>query len=267
MKIRFLLLLALSPLCASAQGVVYVPSPPFPGQYPPFNQYGVMIGKYAPEVQDYAIDLNEDGVVDYTLTMNAGLSGFPQFNIIPAGNNSVLAYVDEYGAANVVNLGVGVVLGPETPSSLNPIWANSGNSYPPTLNFGPVDLGIDQSQLVFGTFASTTGFVGLQFWIDDQAYYGFLQLDTRWTLATAGGMYQGYGWNTTPDESITTTYFRDLLQVPEPSTWTLLGLGIVMLAWRKRKLSGGRCLSGSAVWQQRHAQSRSAAPDSQGVPA
>lgn len=221
MKACFLLLLALTPLCAPAQGVVYVPSPPYPGQYPPFNQYGVGISPYSPDVPEYDIDLNEDGNVDYTLTMNAGLSGIPQFNIIPAGSNSVLAFVDEFGAANVVNLGEGVVLGPDTPSSLNPVWANPSNSYPPILNFGPVDLGPGYTQLVYGTFASTTGFVGLQFWINNQAYYGFLQLDTRWTVATAGGLYQGYGWNTTPGESITTTYFRDLLEIPEPNSANL----------------------------------------------
>lgn len=241
MKLWLLLQLALSPLCASAQGVVYVPSPSIPGQYPPFNQYGVMIGAGgAGEASEYNIDITGDGIVDYTLSVvhaqNAGISSVLQFNIVPTGSNSVLAYVDQYGAADAVNLGAGVVIGPQS-SSLNPIWANMGNSYPPVLNY-TVDLHIiGQDQFTFGTFALTTGFIGLQFWVDNQAYYGFLQMDTRFS-PNYGGLYQGYGWNTTPGESITTTYFRDLLQVPEPSIFELLALSGVaagLVRWKHSK--------------------------------
>jgi hypothetical protein len=121
MRIRLLLLLALSPLCASAQGVVYVPSPSIPGQGLPFSQYGVVIGAYSPEVQEYAIDLNGDGIVDYTLNVTHTLAGSEQFSIAPLGRNSVLAYVDQYGDANAVNLGAGEVIGSQSGGSLSPV--------------------------------------------------------------------------------------------------------------------------------------------------
>lgn len=111
MKIGFLLLLALNPLCALAQGVVYLPSPSIPGQYPPFNQYGVSIGTYSPDVQTYAIDINGDGIVDYTLSVQNNI-----FNIIPAGSNSVLSVaLDNYGDAGVAPLGAGIVIDSLTP--------------------------------------------------------------------------------------------------------------------------------------------------------
>lgn len=239
MKNWLLLLLVSPPLCALAQGVVYVPSPSIPAQGLPFSQYGVVIGAGGEpsELPEYNIDLNGDGVVDYTLSVvhaqNAGISSVLQFNIVPAGSNSVLAYVDQHGAADAANLGAGVVLGSQTPS-LSPIWANVGNTYPPVLNY-TADLHIiGQDQFSFGPFALTTGFIGLQFWVNNQAYYGFLQMDTRFS-PNYGGLYQGYGWNTTPGGSITTTYFRDLIQVPEPSTSVLLALfGIVAGLVRRR---------------------------------
>jgi hypothetical protein len=232
MRIWFLLLLASNPLCALAQGVVYVPSPSIPGQGLPFSQYGVLIEPG--EAPEYNIDINGDGIVDYTLTLNAGLSGgVYEFNIVPASSNSVLAYVDGDGAADAVNLGAGVVLGSQTPS-LNPIWANSGNSYAPLINYYVNYDVIGQTQWEFGTFVNTTGFIGLQFWVDNQAYYGFLQMDTRFS-PLYGGLYQGYGWNTTPGDSITTTYFRDLIQVPEPETWMLTVIGGLTLTLVRRK--------------------------------
>jgi hypothetical protein len=233
MKIRISLLLALSPLCALAQGVVYVPSPSIPGQGLPFSQYGVMIGGAAEELPEYNIDINGDGIVDYTLTINAGLGSIWQFNIVPKGNNSVLAYVDSIGGVDAINLGAGQVVGPQS-SSLNPIWVNPGNGFPPTINYFVNNDVIGQTQWEFGTFLNTTGFIGLQFWVNNQAYYGFLQMDTRFS-PLYGGMYQGYGWNTTPGDSITATYFRDTLQVPEPSTSVLLALfGIVAGLVRRR---------------------------------
>jgi len=234
MKFLIFIVFALSPLCAIAQGVVYVPAPSYPGQYPPFNQHGVVIGPYAPDVQNYDIDLNGDGIVDYMLSVthaqDASISSVLQFNIVPTGSNSVLATVDEYGAAMAVNLGAGEVVGSQSS------WANAGNNYPPILNYF-INLNIiGQDQFTFGNFVNDTGFVGLQFWADNQEYYGFLQIDTRFS-PLYGGLYQGYGWNTTPGESITTSYFRDTIQVPdvpEPGGWALLVAGSVFLCrWKK----------------------------------
>lgn len=221
MRIRILLLLAMIPLGALAQGVAYVSSPSIPGQQLPYSQYGVTLGTYSPDVQGYAIDINGDGIVDYTLSVHNSI-----FDIVPAGNNSVLSVpLDGYGAAGVTPLGAGVVIGGSlTPVPAGTFWGNSGNVVGnPNLNYfiDYTTIGIFSPQ--WGTFALTPGFVGLEFWINNQAYYGFLQLDTRWNFG-AGGLYQGYGWNTTPGASITTTYFRDLIQVPEPSTLALLAL-------------------------------------------
>jgi hypothetical protein len=139
-----------------------------------------------------------------------------QFNIVPAGSNSVLAYVDQDGAADVVNLDAGVVIGSQNQST-SPTWANSSNSYPPIINYF-VSLNIDGlMQDEFGPFVGNVGFIGLKFWVKNQSYYGFLQLDCRFSFPY-GGLYQGYAWNTTSGESITTSYFRNTLAVPEYST-------------------------------------------------
>jgi len=188
---------------------------------------------YSPDVQEYDIDINGDGIVDYILSVQNNI-----FDIIPTGSNSVLSVpADDYGDADVPPLRAGIVIGGSlTPLPPGTFWGNSSNVVGnPNLNyfidFGTIGLYSPQ----WGTFALTNGFVGLQFWINNQAYYGFLQLDTRWNIG-AGGIYQGYGWNTTPGDSITTTYFRDTFQppdVPEPSAWSLIAISASLILCRR----------------------------------
>ena len=227
MKIWLLILLALNPLCASAQGVVYVPSPVIPGQL--FGQYGVMISPQAGNLREYAIDLDGDGVVDYTLSVthaqDAGISSVWQFNIVPSGSNCVLAIPESGGVSDAANLWPGAVIGPEGSSTTPAVWLNNQSSFPPILNYF-IDLEtLGQTQWVFGTFAGNTGFIGLKFWANGQAHYGFLQMDCRFDVVGPldGGLYQGYGWNTTPGEPITTTYFRDRFYPPGPSIQYIAG--------------------------------------------
>jgi hypothetical protein len=67
-----------------------------------------MIGGAAGELPEYDIEINGDGIVDYTLTINAGLGSIWQFNIVPKGNNSVLAYVDRASPNRAKPCGTGL---------------------------------------------------------------------------------------------------------------------------------------------------------------
>jgi hypothetical protein len=77
----------------------------------------------------------------------------------------------------------------------------------------------------------------VEFYAADGIHYGALDMAGFTQLGVLGFLY-GYGYNPVPGAPFNLSDIPPM-PAPEPSTWTLLGLGIVMLAWRKRKLSGG----------------------------
>ncbi len=171
------------------------------------------------DLPSYGIDLNGDGLVDFTLSSSYLYQGFV---ITPTGNNAVLSYVvDSFGSSFAANLSPGTLVGPQ--SSLSPVWQQT--IVFPTGTIYPV-ITAGYSDGVYGQFAGAAGFVGLQFMVGNETHYGFLQIDCL-GYAGDGGFYEGYGWNTTPGAPITTTF------VPEPGNWALLGLGAATL-WLKR---------------------------------
>jgi hypothetical protein len=74
---------------------------------------------------------------------------------------------------------------------------------------------------------ATRGFIGIEFELGDDLHYGYL--DVMMSADAPGGLLLGWAYDSRPGVPI----FAGA--VPEPSTWTLLGLGIVMLAWRKKE--------------------------------
>ncbi len=256
---RLLLIAALFALCEGsilAQGIIWnwVPNPQ--------QSYGIFpnpIGEPIYSGPDSGVTLlplsmTGDGTVDFYIQLIA--SSADAIQLLPAGSNAVLTQ-----GPDAINLSSGVV------SSLTPIgasWFLAGN------NPGPYTIGANliagNSELgYFGQFINERGYVGVEFYAADGIHYGALDMAGT-TQAGIIGFFYGYGYNPVPGAPFDLSDIPSM-PVPEPSTWTLLGFGIVMLAWRKRKLSGEPCPSGSAAWQQRPAQSRSVTPGSQGVPA
>jgi hypothetical protein len=213
MKKYLLVVALLIPVLAHGDGVVLSPAPAL--WVNPANpwSYGISIGPGYSGVSEYPIDLNNDGVVDYTLTSKYREQ---TFCILPSGSNAVLSYViDSFGSSFVANLDEGTQIGPL--SSLLPIWqttTGAGNS-PQFITSGFTADGVD------GLFADTSGYIGLEMYVNGEVHYGFLQIDCR-GYSGGGGFYEGYGYNTLAGQPIITQ------SVPEPSGVALLGLGLAI---------------------------------------
>jgi len=129
--------------------------------------------------------------VDFTLSADSE-QNCPALDIIPSGSNAVLAY-----AVYTANLGEGTVVGPSS-GLLSPVWATSSSV-----------ITIENDIGVYGLFTDTSGYIGLELYVDGAVHYGFLQIDCR-GYSGFGGFYEAYGYNTVAGQPITTT------AVPEP---------------------------------------------------
>lgn len=163
------------------------------------------------------LDLDGDGSVDFTFDSSL----LQSVQIVPAGNNRILAlpepppdlgsYVHPLEAGEVVFTsadqgglvwvdGHGLVRGSTLTAAAAP--------------FGSV-----------GPWVDLTAFAGVEFEIAGATHYGWIHI-ANFDL---GGNVLDWAYETRPDTSIFVG------AVPEPSTWALLGLGVVLLALRRTK--------------------------------
>jgi hypothetical protein len=190
------LMLALFTGSARAQGtIVYVvPQQPI--------YYGPVID------QSTDIDLNGDGVVDYTL-----ISQFGETDLQPHGQNSMVVVPEpppDYGSF-VAPLVEGDVVNP-TPSSLNPVFAWFDSSTDP---FGYSLIAAMNTAGPLGYFFDGIHYVGLEFESGGNFYYGWMEIDSP-SPDVAYGQVLGWAYETTPNTPIPAG------AVPEPSTLSLL---------------------------------------------
>lgn len=219
------IIVALLPMLARAQGVILSPAPA--SQVDPANpsNYGVGISPYSPDQPTYGIDLNGDGIVDFTLTST---DHYQSFDIIPSGNNAVLSFLtDSSGSSEAANLTQETVIDSSTASSLSAVWqlaiSNSHGTLYPNITAAYADG-------VQGQFAYASGFIGLETYVNGQIHYGFLQIDCL-GYDGIGGFYLGYGYNTVAGQPITIT------SVPEPSVFALLAVsGMAFRFLRRNRL-------------------------------
>lgn len=68
--------------------------------------------------------------------------------------------------------------------------------------------------------------MGVEFQRTDQTHYGWMLLQISSDAAI--GQIESWAWETRPGVPILAG------AVPEPSTWVLLSIGVVLLAWRYR---------------------------------
>lgn len=195
-----------------AQGTLVYVVPPQPVNIS--GIYGV------PWSQDF--DVDGDGIQDYRFD-NDGAA----FYVSPLGSNRQIAYP---------------AVPPDMGSSLTPLFAGEivSTSLDPVLgqwvDRSSPNLGWHSAmhyQFDFGgggTFYRKIAYMGIDFMAADGGqHFGWIKVDCSQQLT--GGLLVEWAWAATPGESIIAG------AVPEPSTWALLGIGLMALCFARRRSS------------------------------
>lgn len=175
----------------------------------------------------YDVDLDGNGTVDFTFRADRS------FHIYSEIGNRSLGIPQgglDFGSFSVP-LSFGYVIGPETSDPI--AWQSSFQpGFPPgewigqTLHSGSDlgTLGYWQPQM--------TAYLGVEFGIEGQTHYGWIQLTTPFFSGVNGGTILDWAYNANPGQPILAG------QVPEPSTWALiLGGALCMVFHRSRRPS------------------------------
>ena len=203
---------------AWSQGIIYV----VPSQLINYNVFVAFQSN---------VDINGDGVVDFTFFGPAPETGVGNAVLAPLGNNSVIAIPEpppDLGYL-VAALNQGTIIG----SSLDPIpnaqWYNNQ-----TDQFGHAAIsavaGIDNNLSEISYFAGlSTGYIGFDLVDNGTNHYGWMYVTSPVNDLAIYGEVQSWDYETSPNTPITVG------AVPEPSTWGLLMLSaILFVAKRKR---------------------------------
>lgn len=182
----------------------------------------------------YPVDLNADGVVDFTFGADVGFVGLRTERA-----NQVIVRLSPPPniGGPVARLEEGFLIG----SSLDPVltWISSdpvgGYVSPEEIAFATIAMHLSTGTLSeWPGSPGARGFIGIRFELDDGFHYGYFDVIMA---AETGGMLLGWAYNSTPN----TPLFAS--PVPEPSTWALLFGGGIAIVWFKRKRNARRGLT------------------------
>ena len=185
------LALAMMRSLAFAQGIVYVV---------PQDTIG-----YGPVTISNVLDLNGDGIADFILTSD--ISG--AWLTAPSGNLLIT------GPGGLVPVSPGSIIS-SNGSSLDPIYQWSGG----TATIGGQAV-FDGEYFYAGNFPDTNAFIGLQFQINNETYYGWMEIYNYPDVAS--GKVLAWAYETSPNAPIIAG------AVPEPSAVALCVLGALVL--------------------------------------
>lgn len=178
----------------------------------------------------YPIDLDGDQVPDFTFGAEVGFVGLRTERA-----NQVI--VRPSGPPDIAGPVARVEDGSEIGSSLDPqlAWISSdpvgGYVSPGEVAFAGIAM-----HLSTGTSSEwpgspgARGFIGFQFEQPDGFHYGYFDVVMA---AEAGGVLLGWAYNSVPNASVFAS------PVPEPSTWTLMGLSGALFWWYGRRKRTG----------------------------
>lgn len=148
--------------------------------------------------QSYDLDLNNDGITDFTIAIQSAGTGFSwnMFLQSPGGGNAVAGHMVASGGLQWPYAFYSGFL-VATPrrhfiSSSRALMASSHNSYRQ-----------GGSWAGFGSFGVFNRYLGLKFTIHGKTHYGWAQLST-YTLLTSQATLTGYAYETVPNKPITT---------------------------------------------------------------
>ena len=191
------LALAMMRSFAFAQGIIYVV---------PQDTIG-----YGPVTISNVLDLNGDGIADFILTSD--ISG--AWLTAPSGNFLIT------GPGGLVPVSPGSIIS-SNGSSLDPIYQWSGG----TATIGGQAV-FDGEYFYAGNFSDTNAFIGLQFQINNQTHYGWMEIYNYPDVAS--GQVLAWAYESSPHTPI------EAGAVPEPPSWTLLIIG-AMFAFDHRRI-------------------------------
>ena len=167
---------------------------------------------YGPVTISNVLDLNGDGIADFILTSD--ISG--AWLTAPGGNSLIT------GPGGLVPVSPGSIIS-STGSSLDPIYQWSSG----TATIGGQAV-FDGEYFYAGNFSDTNAFIGLQFQINNQTHYGWMEIYNYPNVAS--GQVLAWAYESSPDTPIAAG------AVPEPSTWALLAAGATFLFCRRKPI-------------------------------
>lgn len=174
----------------------------------------------------YPVDLNGDGVVDFTFGADVGFVGLRT----ERANRVVVRLSPPPNIGGpVARLEEGFFIG----SSLDPVltWISSdpvgGYVSPGEIAFATIAMHLSTGTLSeWPGSPGARGFIGIGFELEDGWHYGYFDVIMA---AEAGGMLLGWAYNSIPNMPLFAS------PVPEPSTWALLVGGGALMVWFRRK--------------------------------
>ena len=178
----------------------------------------------------YPIDLNGDGLTDFTFGADVGFVGLRTERA-----NQVIVRLSPPPniGGRVARLDTGFQVG----STLDPqlAWISSdpvgGYVSPGEIAFAPIAIHLNSgSSSEWPGIPGARGFIGIQFELNDGLHYGYFDVTMA---AEAGGVLHGWAYNSIPNAPIFAS------PVPEPSTWALLSLSAVLFWWYGRQKRRG----------------------------
>ncbi|MFZ0321582.1 MAG: hypothetical protein WAL56_20830 [Candidatus Sulfotelmatobacter sp.] len=168
--------------------------------------------------QDFYLDLNHDGIVDFHIH-SYYLSGFASLNVIPMVSGNKIAAVHHecgykgYQSTAAGPLPLGAVIGPNSPfQATATCMVNAVESSAPT---GPW---LDQSDR----------YLGLEFYLNGEQHFGWARMSVRSSIYCFGciGRIFGYAYETIPGKAIIAGDEGKAANVSlEPGTLGALALG------------------------------------------
>jgi hypothetical protein len=184
------------------QGVVYVT----PSTSPTYLA-GVGVN------ESFNIDITGDGTTDFILT-----SDVDSVSLATTGNNQALIQNGEV-AALLYGASIGSTDSGNTWSSGQlTLTVVMGSDGPPVFSEGSNFAGL------------TDAYIGFDRVVNGQNYYGWIELQTSALDLGIDGAVVAWAYETTPNTPISAG------EVPEPSTWALLGIGAASILIRRKFL-------------------------------
>ncbi len=196
---------------AAAQGTIHFVQPPEP--------IYVTQGRYDSDFNwQELIDLNADGIADYRF-----FGDVFSVSVQALGENghlSLLATPPDLGSL-LYPLPAEVSIGPSPPEGLD--WVNSLTPSHPFA--GTSGISAFTSNGGSGLFFGLTAYMGVQFLSVDGTHFGWVRIDAP--SFEAGGVILDWAYETRSNVPILAG------AVPEPSTWALIVLGGIFIAYAR----------------------------------